>query len=159
MAHDQVLRDQLIAMLKGGDAHITFDKTVEHFPIDEIAVRPHGMPHSAWELIEHIRIAQDDIVLFSQSAGHVSPEYPKGYWPERPGPEDKGEWQKSIKSFRADLAAFEKLLQDPKRDLFEPFEWGDGQTLLREAILLIDHNSYHIGQLLLVRRVLEQAKA
>ena len=159
MSHDQSLRDQLVAMLKGGHAHITFDKTVEHFPLDRIGVRPPGMPHSAWELLEHIRIAQNDILKFSESADHVSPEWPGGYWPASPAPGDAKDWGKSVRSFRADLTAFEKLVQDPKRDLFEPFPRGEGQTLLREAILIVDHNSYHLGQLLLVRRVLEQAKS
>lgn len=152
MAADEALRKQLVEMLKGGYAHVSFEKTVKDFPADKIGVRPPGLPHSAWELLEHIRIAQHDIVRFSESAGHVSPKWPDGYWPASPAPPNAADWQNSIQSFHSDLADFERLLQDRGRDLFQPFPWGEGQTLLREAILIIDHNAYHLGQLLLVRR-------
>ncbi len=153
MAADSALRKQLIEMLHGGHAHITFDDAVKGFPHDRIGIRPEGAPHSAWELLEHMRIAQEDILRFSQSADHVSPKFPEGYWPHAPAPERHAQWNDSIKAFRKDLAEFESLIHDPKRDLHERFAWGDGQTLLREALVLIDHNSYHLGQLMLVRRL------
>jgi hypothetical protein len=155
MAEDKALRDQLIELIDSGHAHATFDATVKDFPIDRIGVRPPGSPHSAWELIEHLRIAQHDILKFSQSADHVSPDFPDGYWPKSAAPENPADWAKSIRGFREDRAAFVKLLGDTSRDLYEKFSWGDGQTLLREALLIADHNAYHLGQLMLIRRILE----
>lgn len=154
MPDDAALRAHLIELLNGGKAHVTFDQVIADFPLDRIGVRPEGLGHSAWELLEHMRIAQNDILEFSRSADYVSPKWPEGYWPDSPNPQNKDQWQASVKSFRQDLAAFEDLLKDPKSDLYRPFPWGDGQNLLREALLIADHNSYHLGQLLLVRRVL-----
>ena len=124
------------------------------FPLDLIATRPAGLPHSAWELLEHLRITQNDILLFSIHAGYVSPSWPEGYWPGTAAPERVEQWDESVRLFRADRAAMEKLVLEEGRDLHAPFPWGDGQTLLREALLVADHTSYHLGQLLLVRRAL-----
>src|SRR5689334_21712971 len=133
MPNDSALRKQLVTFLVRGDhAHTTFDDAAKGFPLDRIGIRPEGSPQSAWELLEHLRIAQNDILLFSKSAKHVSPKWPEGYWPDGPAPSRKTQWTQSIKSFQADLAAFARLVSDPKRDLNEPFPWGDGQTLLRE---------------------------
>lgn len=154
MANDAALRKHLTALLQGGQAHATFDDTVNGFPLDKIGVRPEGMPHSAWELLEHLRIAQEDILAFSRSADYQAIRWPDDYWPSSPQPEREAQWQESVEACRKDLAAFLKLVQDPQRDLYEPFPWGKGQTLLREALLMADHNSYHLGQLLLVRRAL-----
>ena len=151
---DSDLRKHLIELLRGGHAHVTFDQTVDGFPLDLIAVRPPGMPHSPWELLEHLRITQLDILLFSTLAQYTSPQWPEGYWPPAPGPEHVSQWDDSVKHFRTDLAAMEKLVLDGARDLGEPFPWGNGQTLLREVLLVADHTSYHLGQLLLVRRAL-----
>ncbi len=155
MGDDGALRKQLVEMLRGGHAHATFTDTVAGFPVKQAGVRPDNMPHSGWELLEHMRIAQNDILEFSRSADYISPEWPDGYWPASPAPSGEAEWRKSVQLFREDLAAFEALLQDPRQDLNRSFPWGDGQTLLREALLIIDHNSYHLGQLMLVRRILE----
>lgn len=148
------LREHLIQLLRGGHAHATFDDTVAHFPRDRMGVRPEGAPHSAWELLEHLRMAQNDMLRFSQSADYVSAKWPDEYWPSQPAPESHKQWDESVRAFRKDLKEFEGLVLDPKQDLFRPFPWGDGQTLLREALQLADHNSYHLGQLLLVRRLL-----
>lgn len=148
------LREQLAALLRKGQAHITFEDAVKGFPLDRIGIRPAGSPHSAWELLEHLRIAQRDILLFSKSARHVSLKWPEGYWPSSPAPKRTSQWGASVKAFRADLSAFEKLILDPKNDLDRPFPWGDGQTLLREALLVVDHNAYHLGQFVLVRKLL-----
>ncbi len=153
-ARDFALREQLIELLRGGHAHLTFEKAVDGFPADRAGERPADSPYSAWELLEHLRIAQNDILRFSQSAGHTSPEWPKGYWPDGPAPADRGAWPKSVAALLDDRTAFEALLRDPARDLNAAFPWGDGQTLLREALVLADHNAYHIGQLILVRRLL-----
>ena len=152
---DQSLREHLVATLHGAQAHITFDKAVRGFPLDRIGIRPRGLPHSAWELLEHIRLAQVDILRFSQSADHVSPPWPEGYWPESPAPESAKEWSASIRRYRKDLAEFEALLLDPAQKLHRKFPWGSGQTLLREALTIVDHTSYHLGQLLLVRQLVE----
>jgi uncharacterized damage-inducible protein DinB len=154
-AGEQALREHLAAALRGGHAHIDFDRAVRGFPLDRIGVRPPGSPHSAWELLEHIRLAQEDILRFSQSADYVSPPWPEGYWPESPAPENEKRWAASIRRYRKDLAAFEALLLDPAQNLRKPFAWGDGQTLLRETLTIIDHTSYHLGQLLLVRKMVE----
>lgn len=151
---NESLRKQLVEMLKGGHAHATFDQLVGGFPVDRAGVRPEGMAHSAWELLEHIRIAQYDILEFSRSAHYSSPKWPEGYWPSSPAPKDRTDWDKSVRAFHHDLEEFNRLLMDPKQDLDRAFPWGDGQTLLREAILIIDHNAYHLGQLLDVRRAL-----
>jgi hypothetical protein len=151
---DTQLRDQLIAALRGGHAHATFAKAVKDMPADQMGVRPPGQPHSAWELLEHLRISQNDILEFSRSAEYKSPKWPEGYWPPSVSPKNTKKWAESVSAFEADLKAFIELVQDPAKDLFKPFSWGDGQTLLREALLIIDHNSYHIGALVLVRRTL-----
>ena len=154
MANDSALREHLIALLEGGNAHAKFDSAVRGFPVAKAGVRPKGLPYSAWELLEHLRIAQHDIVQFSLSAEHESPKWPEEYWPAKPGPEKETDWARSVRQIRKDLAEFEDLIRDPKQDLYRKFPWGDGQTLLREALLIADHNAYHIGQLVLVRRLL-----
>jgi hypothetical protein len=153
-AEDPALREQLIELLASGHAHATFDQAVRGFPVERAGVRPNGSPHSAWELLEHMRIAQNDILRFSQSADYVSPAWPEGYWPAHHGPARPEDWEESVRTFRDDRAAFEALLHDPNRGLSERFPWGDGQTLLREVLVLADHNAYHLGQLVLVRKLL-----
>ena len=154
MPDDTALREQLIDLLGSSHAHATFDSAVTDFPPDLMGTRPPGSPHSPWELLEHMRIAQNDILRFSESANHVSPKFPDGYWPKSPAPKSASAWNESVRAFQEDLAAFATLLRDPARDLYEKFPWGDGQTLLREACLIADHNAYHLGQLLLLRRLL-----
>ncbi len=148
------LREHLVELLRGGQAHVSFDDAVNGFPLELIGIRPDGSPHSAWELLEHMRIALDDIVRFSQSGDHKSPPWPKGYWPSFPEPKDQQEWHNSVRAIRESMTAFEALLRDPGQDLFRKFPWGEGQTLLREALLIADHNAYHLGQLVFVRRLL-----
>jgi uncharacterized damage-inducible protein DinB len=153
MTSDSTLMDYLIQLLRGGHAHATFDDIVREFPAERAGIRPPGAPHSAWELLEHMRIAQRDILEFSRSGEHVSPKWPEGYWPKSPAP-GQGEWNNSVRAFREDLAAFEAMIRDASQDLHREFPWGDGQTLFREALLIADHNSYHLGQLVLVRQLL-----
>ncbi len=154
MSADTDLREQLVQNIRGGHAHATFEDVVRDFPPDRAGTRPKGCPHSAWELLEHMRLAQNDILRFSKSADYVSPKWPEGYWPQTARPADTGDWEKSVRAFRRDRKAFEALIEDPSQNLHKKFPWGDGQTLLREALLIIDHNSHHLGQLLLVRRLL-----
>ncbi len=136
------------------NAHIGFDKAVAGLPAKLRGAKPKGAPHSPWELVEHLRIAQSDIMEFSRNSKHVSPAWPAGYWPKSPAPPSAAAWNQSVRKFRADLKAMAKLVADPKTDLFAPIPHGDGQTILREALLVADHNSHHIGQLILLRRML-----
>lgn len=156
MKDDTRLRTQLTELLSSGHAHATFEQVVEDFPVDQAGVRPPGMAHSGWELLEHLRLAQDDILRFSRSADYQAMKWPDAYWPASPAPKNGKAWSDSIRNFREDRAEFIKLLNDPKRDLYGPFAWGEGQTLLREALLIADHNAWHLGQLMLVRRALEK---
>ncbi|MFP5276515.1 MAG: DinB family protein [Acidobacteriota bacterium] len=154
MSHDSVLREQLVAFLNGGNAHASFEDAVKDLPAALRGKRPPGAPHSPWELLEHLRIAQWDILEFARSAQHQSPKWPEGYWPASPAPPDDKAWEKSVRAFRHDLKAMCDLVSDPATDLYAKIPHGDGQTILREALLAADHNAYHVGQLILARRLL-----
>ena len=151
---DATLRRHLVDLLEGRNAHVDFDGAVKGFPADLQGARPEGQPHTPWRLLEHLRIAQWDILEFSRSAEHASPSWPAGYWPETDAPPDAQAWDRSVAAFRADLAAMRDLVMDPASDLAAAFPWGDGQTLLREALLVADHNAYHLGQLVTLRQLL-----
>jgi hypothetical protein len=153
-AQDRSLRQHVLYLLNGGGAHASFDDVVSGIPAMLRGRAPAGMPHSPWMLLEHMRLAQWDILEFSRNAKHVSPDFPEGYWPESEAPPSAAAWTASIKKFRDDLKAMENLVKNPKTDLFARIPWGDGQTILREALLIADHNAYHLGQLLDVRRLL-----
>jgi DinB superfamily len=148
------LRRHLLELLDGGHAHPDFESAIEGLPAELRGVKPEGLPHSPWRLLEHMRIAQWDILRFSVDADHVSPDFPSGYWPDGDAPPDPAAWDRSVEAFRADLQQMKDLVSDPRTDLFTPIPHGQGQTILREALLVADHNSYHIGQLILVRRLL-----
>src|SRR2546422_4963977 len=148
------VREQVVALLNSGNAHVAFDNVFKDFPAKLRGVKPKGAPHTAWQLLEHMRIAQWDILEFSRSAKHVSPEWPSGYWPSTAKPPGDAAWKKSVASFKKGLAAMQKLVENPKTDLYAKIPHGTGQNILREALLVADHNAYHIGQLLLLRRLL-----
>jgi hypothetical protein len=150
----QSLRTELDRLLAGKGAHVEFDAAVADFPAEFRGRKPQGSPHSAWELLEHLRVAQWDMLEFSRDPKHVSPDWPRGYWPQKPEPESAAAWDGSVKSFQHDLAEMRKLVADPNSDLFTPFAHGQGQTLLREVLQVADHNSYHIGEIVLLRRTL-----
>jgi hypothetical protein len=152
--NDQSLREHVLYLLRGGGAHLDFERAVADLPPDLRGGKPPGQPHTPWRLLEHLRICQWDILEFSRNPKHVSPEFPDGYWPEGDGPPDPAAWDRSVEAFRADMRAMQDLVADPANDLLAPFPHGDGQTLLREALLVADHNAYHLGQLVLVRRLL-----
>jgi hypothetical protein len=156
MTTDQTasLREHLHYLLRGGGAHLDFDKAIADLPAELRSAKPAGQPHTPWRLLEHLRIAQWDILRFCVDARHVSPSFPEGYWPEGDAPPDDDAWQGSVSAFRADLRAMEDLVADPATDLFAVLPHGQGQTVLREALLVADHNAYHLGQLVLVRRLL-----
>ena len=151
---DKALREHVVYLLEGGGAHAKFDEIVAGVPPKILGQKPAGLPHSLWMLLEHLRIAQWDILEFSRNAKHTSPKWPEGYWPKTEAPTTTAAWNGSVKKFRQDLKAMQDLVNDPKSDLFARIPWGDGQTILREALLLADHNAYHLGQMLDVRRLL-----
>jgi hypothetical protein len=145
-------RKELISLLTEDGAHAGFDDAVKDFPAELRGERPHGLPHSAYQLVEHLRIAQWDIVEYALNPKHKSPNFPDGYWPKSPAPPDAKAWDKSVAAFRADrkklLAALEKS------DLLAPIPHANNRSLASKTILLIDHNAYHLGQLILIRRLL-----
>ena len=153
MPKNDPVRDGILEMLGGGHAHIGIDDAVKDFPEKLRGTVPNGAEHSVWELLEHMRIAQWDILEFSRNSKHVSPKFPDGYWPESKTPSD-AEWKKCLGALKKDLKAMEDLVSDPKTDLYEKIPHGTGQNILAEALLVADHNAYHIGQLVLVRKLL-----
>jgi hypothetical protein len=153
MNSDKSLRHWLAWLLDGKDAHASFDDAVRGFPPKLRGAKAENLPHTAWQLLEHMRIALHDILDFSINPEYKSLAWPDKYWPKSATP-PAGAWNKSVRQYRADLAAMRKLVMSPKTDLHVAIPWGDGQTILREALLIADHNSYHLGQLILVRKAL-----
>jgi DinB superfamily len=154
MSNSKALRQHLLKLLKGGDAHADFESATKNFPVNLRGKRPKGAEHSAWEVLEHLRIAQWDILEFSRNSGHKSPEFPGGYWPRTQSPPSEKAWDQSVQAFRKDLEALCELVSDESTDLLTPIPHGDGQTVLREALVAADHNAYHLGELVLLRRIL-----
>jgi len=152
--NDKHLREQLIYLLKGGGAHVHFEDALHGFPANLRGTFAKGLPHTGWQLLEHARIAQWDILEFSGNAKHVSPDFPGGYWPKTPVPPNDAAWDKSVKEFLGDLARMVQLVKNPRTDLYKKIAHGEGQTILREGLLLADHNAYHLGQLVDLRRAL-----
>ena len=153
--HDSSLRRHLLELLKGGSAHARFEEAIAGIPANLRGRKYAGLPHSPWMLLEHMRIAQHDILEFSRNRKHVSPDWPKGYWPGSDAPPNSTAWNTSIRKFRLDLKTMQGLVANPKIDLHARIPWGDGQTILREVLLVADHNAYHLGQLVDIRRLLE----
>lgn len=149
---DQALRDHLLYLLREGGAHANFDATIKALPAELRGKRPRGLPHSCWELLEHMRIAQWDILDFSRNPDYRTLKWPEDYWPKSAAPPSAAAWTKSVRAFRDDLEQMCKLVSSA--DLFAVIPWGSGQTILREALLMADHNSHHLGQLIQVRRLL-----
>ncbi|HEX5273541.1 MAG TPA: DinB family protein [Gemmataceae bacterium] len=143
----------LLYLLRGGGAHLKFGAAVAGLPTDLRGAKPPGLSHTPWRLLEHLRIAQWDILEFSRDPRHVSPLFPQGYWPAGDAPPDEGAGDRSVAAFRADRRAMEDLVADPTTDLFARIPHGQGLRLLREALLVADHNAYHLGQLVLIRRL------
>ena len=151
---DVELREHILELLEGRFAHIDLETALSGFPISQINTRLPHSPHTAWELLEHIRLAQWDILEFSRDEKHVSPDFPDGYWNKAEA--SPGDWRRSVKQVLGDLEAMRELVRKKKIDLFAKIAHGDGQTILREALLVADHNAYHLGQLMLLRRMLEK---
>ena len=156
---DKILREQLVASLDGGNAHVTFDDFVTDFPSEKCGEKISGLPYTAWQVLEHMRIAQWDILEFSRNANHVSPKWPEGYWPKQDEAGNADLWQRSVEGFRSDLAEVKRLVDDPATDLFAKIPHGNGQTVLREALLVADHNAYHLGQFVFLRKMLEAGES
>lgn len=151
---DKELRDHVLSLLRGGNAHISFDDFVADFPVENCGQKLAGLPYTAWQVLEHMRIAQWDILEFSRDAAHKSPKFPKGYWPDSDEPGNAELWKNTVERFREDLKQMVELVADQSVDLFGKIPHGKGQTILREALLIADHNSYHLGALLVMSRML-----
>jgi uncharacterized damage-inducible protein DinB len=151
---DRALRDHVVDLLTGGHAHVTVADALADLRPELWGAKPPGQPFTPWRLLEHIRISQWDIVEFTKSAKHVSPQWPAGYWPATDAPPDTAAWDQSVAQVKRDLDAMVRVVKDPQTDLFARIPHGTGQTPLREALLLADHNAYHVGQLLVLRRLL-----
>jgi len=148
---DNALREQLIEFLEGKGAHASTLDAVKDFPAALCAKKPPGSPHNAWQMLEHIRFTLHDLLDFCTNAKYQAPQWPEAYWPTHEAPAQE-EWKRSVDALRKDLQAFQSLLRDPQTDLYRKIPWGEGQTVLHEALLAIDHTSYHIGQLVLLRK-------
>lgn len=151
-SEEKLLRKLLVDAMNGHHAHIEFDAAVADFPAKQRGSKLAGAPHTAWQLLEHLRIAQHDILEFSRNPKYESPHWPEGYWPATDAPPDAHAWDKSVEAFQTDARQLEALIG--KEDLFKRFEHGQGQTLLREALLVANHNSYHLGQLMYLKKAL-----
>lgn len=154
MDRDKALREHLLYLLGGGGAHIDFAAAVKDFPLDAVNRKTEHVPYTPWQVLEHMRIAQWDILEFSRNDAHRSPPWPAGYWPASDETADEASWNKSVEAFRSDLEEMKQLVADPATDLFAKIPHGDGQTILREALLVADHNAYHLGVLMTLKRIL-----
>jgi hypothetical protein len=155
MDHHQQLRQHVVDLLRGGGAHLSLERAVADLSAAFRGAKPPGVPHSPWRLLEHMRICQWDILEYCRNAQHVSPPFPEGYWPADSAPPTDDAWQRSVADIKADLKAIEDLVSDPATELLAPIAHGEpGHTILREALLVADHNAYHLGQLVIVRRAL-----
>lgn len=156
--NERALREHLLYILRGGGAHIDFDGVVADFPVALMNGKVNGIAYTPWQVLEHMRIAQWDILEFSRNAAHVSPPWPKGYWPDPDDAPGAESWARTVEAFRADLREMENLVADDATDLFAPIPHGEGQTVLREALLIADHNAYHLGVLSTLKRILTETQ-
>jgi len=153
---DKPLRDHVLYVLRGEGAHITFDNFVADFPVERCGEHLEGLPYTAWQVLEHMRIAQWDILEFSRDAKHVSPKWPDGYWPAQEQVGTSELWNETVAKFRDDAKQMQELVVDPGTDLLTKIPHGTGQTIMRETLLVADHNSYHLGVLLAMSRLLSR---
>ncbi len=156
-ANDKNLIDNLIDLIAKGNAHASLDNALEDMPFSLLGERPNNLPYSIWQLAEHIRIAQWDILEFSKNAKHVSPKWPDEYWPKETKPQSETAWKKCKDAITAGRKEFINFIKNAG-DLYKPFKHGDGQNLLKEALVLADHNSYHTGEIIIIRRLLNAWK-
>jgi hypothetical protein len=154
MQSDRVVREQLLALLRGGNAHMGFDRAVADFPPEYFNTRPANVSYTPWHILEHMRLAQWDILEFMRNPDHVSPPWPAGYWPPPAAEADQAQWDKTISQFRADLQALQDIVADPGTDLYAPIPHAPGYTILREILVVADHNAYHTGEFAVLRQVM-----
>lgn len=154
-SENAVIIDNLIDLLNKGNAHVSLDEALENIPLKLLGKKAPDLPYSLWQIAEHIRIAQADILNFSKDSHYESPKWPDEYWPKEAEPTSDEEWKKCVKEIKRDRENFIALLKNSTGNLFVPFEYGNGQTLLREALVLADHNSYHTGEIIILRRILD----
>ncbi len=155
MNQNKILREHLLWLLRGGNAHMGFEQAVAKFPLEYINQKLPNAPYAPWHLIEHVRIAQWDILEFTRQPNHSSPAWPEGYWPPPDKQAGEAQWQKTVEDFRADLQALQELVADPDTDLCAPLPHAPDYTVLREILLVADHNAYHIGEFAVLRQVME----
>jgi len=154
MNSDTILGDQLANLLNGGNAHLDLSTAFADIPTEYYGRRIPESPHTLWRLLEHIRLCQWDILEYCQNPNHISPEFPDGYWPKGDGPSSPSEWDESLKSLKKDLDVLTTLVKDPRTDLFATLPGTDGHNVLREVLIVADHNAYHLGQVVELRRFL-----
>jgi hypothetical protein len=154
MSQDEAVRRQVSSLLDWGDAHSGFEKILEGIPGKLRGVAPERLPYTPWQLLEHLRLTQRDILEFCRNPRYTEPHWPDDYWPATAAPPSEKAWQESTQAFLADRAAMKQLAEDATVDLLRPIPHGSGQTILRELLLLADHNAYHLGELVVVRRCL-----
>ncbi len=154
MNSENVLREQLVQLLRSKNAHMSLDHAIADFPMQAINKRPPNVPYTPWHLLEHIRITQWDILEFIRDPQHVSPAWPTGYWPEQDAQAEPTDWENTIQSYRLDLDSLEALVRDPETELFTPIPHGDGQNILREILTVADHSAYHVGEFAILRQVM-----
>jgi hypothetical protein len=150
----KALREHILWLLDGGHAHLDFNRATDEFPLEAVGKRAPGLPHTGWELVEHLRLAQRDVLDYCRDPEHAPPAWPDGYWPAAPGPAEEAIWLRSLEAFRSDAAALRQLIADPVTDLLAGLPHAPEHTLLREALIVADHNAYHLGQLVDVRKAL-----
>jgi uncharacterized damage-inducible protein DinB len=153
MKNEKALREHLLELLEGKSAHIGLEAGLKDFPLDRINDKVGGSPHSAWQLLEHIRIAQWDILDFCRNENYKEMKWPDDYWPKANGTAEK--WNESVREILSDLEEMRNLVADESIDLFAKIPWGSGQTILREALLIVDHNAYHLGQIVFIKKMFE----
>jgi hypothetical protein len=151
---DDVVREQVLQLLKGGNAHLPLDKLIDEFPPGAFNEPPPNVPYSPWHLLEHIRIAQWDILEFIRNPDHVSPEWPAGYWPPKAERADVARWQETVQALRSDMAELQAIVQDPTTDFYADLPHAEGYTILREMLVVADHNSHHLGEFAILRQVM-----
>jgi hypothetical protein len=153
------LRQHTLELLRGGSAHLSFDQALADLPTELRGAKADGQPHTIWRLLEHLRINQEDVLGYAVDPDHPSPAFPEGYWPDTDAPPSDAAWDASIASFRDTARRFEQLLEDPQTDLLAPLPHDPHKSILRQALLNADHNSYHLGQIILLRRLMDAPAA
>jgi len=153
------LREQLVELIRGGSAHADVKSALADFPADKRGVKPDGAPYNAWQLLWHMNVALHDLLEFCTNPKYLAPKWPDEYWPKEELPPSNAAWNATVRALEVDLAAFERMIKDPAQNMYATIPWGDGQTVLREILLAADHNSYHLGQIILLRKLIDAWKA